>query len=240
LELDDVHSGYGRLTILHGVSLEVRPGEMVGLLGRNGAGKTTLAKTIMGAVRVSDGTVKWDGRRINGMRTERIVKLGISIVPQSRGLFMGLTVAENLLLSCVSQALPRREVRAREAEMYERFEALGRRRDVPAASLSGGEQQMLAIAKALIRRPQLLILDEPSTGLAPKVLESIGELVATLRSPEFALVLAEQNVTWALGMVDVAYVLDQGQVAERMDTREASLDERDALLASYLGAGTTA
>jgi branched-chain amino acid transport system ATP-binding protein len=241
LKLTEVTAGYGRIMILRALDLQVAPGQAVGLFGRNGAGKTTLAKTILGVVRATKGEVLWEGKRLNRLRTEQTVKLGISLVPQSRGLFMGLTVAENLLLSCVAWRLSRSEVRQRESEMYERFPVLGERRDLPAASLSGGEQQMLAIAKALMRRPKLLILDEPSTGLAPKILEELATLIAGLRDGELSLVLMEQNVHWALSMVDVAHILDQGRIMETLDRTDESSGELERLMARYLGAsGVTA
>jgi len=240
LTLSDVSSGYGRITILREVDLVVKTGQAVGIFGRNGAGKTTLAKTIMSTIRASSGDVTWDDKRLNRLRTERVVKLGISLVPQSRGLFMSLTVAENLLLSCVAWQLSRKEVRERENEMYERFPVLRERRDLPAASLSGGEQQMLAIAKALMRRPKLLILDEPSTGLAPKVLESIAALIHDLRDGDLSLVLMEQNIHWALGMVDLAHILEQGRLVEQFDANEEGVDHADRLMTRYLGASEVA
>jgi branched-chain amino acid transport system ATP-binding protein len=236
LTLSDVSSGYGRITILRDVDLVVPAGQAVGVFGRNGAGKTTLGKTIVSTIRASSGDVMWGDRRLNRLRTEQVVKLGISLVPQSRGLFMSLTVAENLLLACVAWRLARKDVRERENEMYERFPVLGERRNLPAASLSGGEQQMLAIAKALMRRPKLLILDEPSTGLAPKVLESIAALIKDLRGGELSLVLTEQNIHWALGMVDVAHILEQGRIVESFDADDESARRADRLMARYLGA----
>jgi branched-chain amino acid transport system ATP-binding protein len=236
LRLSDVTAGYGRITVLRAVDLAVDPGQAVGIFGRNGAGKTTLAKTIVGAVRASAGDVMWDDRRLNRMPTEQVVKLGISLVPQSRGLFMGLTVDENLALSCIAFRLSRKEVREREDEIYERFPALVARRGVPAASLSGGEQQMLAIGKALMRRPRLLILDEPSTGLAPKVLEDIASLIHDLRDGELSIMITEQNIHWALGMVDVAYVIEQGHVVEKFDADSDAGHHIDRLMARYLGA----
>jgi len=235
LELSGVRSGYGRIEILHGVDLVARPGQTVGLFGRNGAGKTTLVQTIMGLLRVTAGDVRWDGQSIKGLRTEAIVKAGVSLVPQSRGLFMGLSVSENLSLSCIAWRLDRAERLAREEEMYERFPALGERRRLPAASLSGGQQQMLAVAKALMRRPQLLILDEPSMGLAPKVLEDIGAVVDGLRQSDLTVVIAEQNVRWALGMVEVGYLLDQGRVMETIDAAGSGVEDVERIMARYLG-----
>lgn len=236
LKLRSVSGGYGRITILRQVDLIVEPGQAVGLFGRNGAGKSTLAKTIVRVLKPFAGDVVWEDRRLNRLRTEEIIKLGISLVPQTRGLFMGLSVSENLGLSCVAWRLGRKEVQEREQEIYERFPALEARRDVPAASLSGGEQQMLAIGKALMRRPKLLILDEPSTGLAPKVLADIAALIANLRDGNLSIMLTEQNVHWALGMVEVAYVLEQGEIVEKLETSGTDGLEVDRLMARYLGA----
>jgi len=236
LTLSNISSGYGRIGILREVGLEVARGQAVGLFGRNGAGKTTLSKTIVSTIRASSGDITWDGRRINRLRTEQIVKLGISLVPQSRGLFMGLSVDENLALSCIAFRLGRKEVARRAGEIYERFPSLASRRDVAAASLSGGEQQMLAIGKALMRRPRLLILDEPSTGLAPKVLEDIAGLVQDLRDSELSILLTEQNIHWALSMVDSAYVIEQGRIVDHLATPGRSAKQVDELMARYLGA----
>jgi branched-chain amino acid transport system ATP-binding protein len=240
LKLSDVTSGYGRITILRGVDLEVPTGTAVGLFGRNGAGKTTLTKTVVSLVRPTKGEVVWEGKRLNRLRTEQTVKLGISLVPQTRGLFMSLTVQENLLLSCVAWRLGRKEVREREQEMYDRFPVLGERRHLPAASLSGGEQQMLAVAKALMRRPKLLILDEPSTGLAPLVLEELAVLIRGLQDGKLSLILTEQNVHWALKMVDVAHIIDQGRITETLDRPGESPGQIERLMAGYLGAAESA
>jgi branched-chain amino acid transport system ATP-binding protein len=236
LELSDVRSGYGRIQILHGVDLVADAGQTVGLFGRNGAGKTTLVQTIMGVLRASGGDITWDGQSIRRMRTESIVKSGISLVPQSRGLFMGLTVSENLALSCIAWRLDRAERQRREEEAYERFPALGERRKLTAASLSGGQQQMLAVAKALVRHPKLLILDEPSMGLAPKVLEDIGQTIDELRRSDLTVIIAEQNVRWALGMVEVGYLLDQGKVVETVDAEGSGPEEVERIMSRYLGA----
>jgi branched-chain amino acid transport system ATP-binding protein len=187
-------------------------------------------------VRLSAGEVAWEDRKLNRLRTEQVVKLGLSLVPQSRGLFMGLTVAENLSLACIAFSLSRKEVREREEEIYARFPSLVARRDVPAASLSGGEQQMLAIGKALMRKPRLLILDEPSTGLAPKVLEDIAALIHDLRDGDLSIMLTEQNVHWALGMVDTVYVIEQGAIVEHLESGADTGKDVDRLLGMYLGA----
>jgi branched-chain amino acid transport system ATP-binding protein len=236
LTLTDVSAGYGRIKILRDVGLVLEPGQAVGLFGRNGAGKTTLAKTVVSAIRATSGEIAWNGERLNRLRTEQVVKRGISLVPQSRGLFMGLTVHENLVLACTAFRLGRREVEERADEIYERFPSLRSRRGVAAASLSGGEQQMLAIGKALMRRPKLLILDEPSTGLAPKVLEGIAALIQELRGGELSMLLTEQNIHWAFSMVDSAYVIEQGRVVDHIGAGAHRGEQVDRLLARYLGA----
>lgn len=231
-EIEDIHSGYGKVEVLSGVNLTVEQGASIGLFGRNGAGKTTLANTIMGIIRASQGDIRWNGESIVGKRPEQIVKHDISLVPQSRGLFPTLSVNENLVLSCVAWRLKKDEVRARVEEMYDLFPDLRDRRELFAASLSGGQQQMLAIAKALIRRPKLLILDEPSIGLAPKVLDEIKDLVNQLRSEDLTVVIVEQNIKWAWGMVDRGYVLEQGRIVEELT---GTVVEAERAMAQHLG-----
>lgn len=231
-EIKDVHSGYGKVEVLAGVGLTVEHGSSIGLFGRNGAGKTTLAHTIMGIIRARKGDIRWNGESVVGQRPEQIVKRDISLVPQSRGLFPSLTVNENLVLSCAAWRMPKGEVRDRVEEMYDLFPDLCDRRELFAASLSGGQQQMLAIAKALIRRPKLLILDEPSIGLAPKVLAEIKELVNQLRSDDLTVIIVEQNIKWAWGMVDHGYVLEQGRIVEEL---RGSVLEAEKAMAQHLG-----
>jgi branched-chain amino acid transport system ATP-binding protein len=235
LEIEDVRAGYGRVEVLSGVTFSVSPGASVGLFGRNGAGKTTLANTVLGLIKARGGDIRWDGRSLVGMRTEDIVKSGVSLVPQSRGLFLSLTVQENLVLSCAAWRLGQREVNERIAEVYRLFPALHTRSNLPAANLSGGQQQMLAIAKALIRRPRLLILDEPSVGLAPKVLEELAAVIQQLRSQnELTVILVEQNIKWSWSMVDEGFILEQGRIAENV---RGTVQDAEMAMARHLGVG---
>lgn len=237
LSLSQITSGYGRLDIIRNLDLELVPGQFVGLFGRNGAGKSTLASTIMGIIKPKAGEIALDGDSLLGLRTEERVRRGVSLVPQSRGLFMGLTVKENIDLACVTLKVPADELRRREEEAYERFPVLYERRHLAAASLSGGEQQMLGLAKALMRKPRVLILDEPSMGLAPMVLDRIAELVNELRGSELTVLITEQNIRWTLGMIDIGYVLDQGTIVERFDAHAGEMIEIERIMGRYLGSG---
>lgn len=235
LQLTDLHAGYGKLTVLRGISLTIGPGETVGIFGRNGAGKTTLMNAILNLVHVTAGEVRLGGQRIDGRAPESIVRRGLSLVPQSRGNFASQTVTENLRLACFGGGIQRGEYRARLDEVFARFPPLASRRDVLASNLSGGEQQMLAIAKALMRRPKVLLLDEPSTGLAPRVVEQLAETVRELRGRELALVVTEQNIQWVLELVDQVHILDQGRIVESLQPTGELADEAQRVIASYLG-----
>lgn len=240
LEVVDLNAGYGKLTVLRGVTIDVPRGQAVAIFGRNGAGKSTLMKALVGLIALSHGSVMWEGRRMDHLRTEQVVQRGVALVPQSRGLFMRQTVAENLSLAAYGLRLPNSEVVERTDDLFDRFPALRERRRVVTASLSGGEQQMLAIAKALMRRPKLLLLDEPSIGLAPKIVELLAETVLRLREEGQGFMITEQNVDWVLGLVDRVYVLDQGQVAEQLDGAGGRSGSVERILARYLGGGRRA
>ncbi|MDR5684055.1 MAG: ABC transporter ATP-binding protein [Armatimonadota bacterium] len=213
LRLSNVETAYGRLVVLHGVSLEVPAGRVVALLGSNGAGKTTLLKTVMGYIpdQPRKGTVEVLGRRVNGWEPEDVARLGIAYIPEGRGIFPELTVVENLRLGAYRQ--PRHSVAEAIDSVEDRFPVLRERRGQLAGTLSGGEQQMLAIARALLMRPRLLLLDEPSLGLAPKV---VGEVFDILRSINTAdgvtILLVEQNARMALEIAHYGYVLEAGRL----------------------------
>jgi branched-chain amino acid transport system ATP-binding protein len=232
LELVDVRAYYGPLEALHEISLEVAEGEAVSLLGANGAGKTTTLRAVSGTVRRT-GRIVFDGRRIDRATPASIARLGIVHVPEGRGLFSELTVWENVVLgACV-----RRDAKAarRDCEdVFEHFPVLGTRRRQQAGTLSGGEQQMLALARALVARPRLLILDEPSLGLAPIVVRELFQIVQTLNAEQGVTVLvAEQNASVALKVTGRTYVLEVGRVALGGASDELSRDE--GIRASYLG-----
>jgi branched-chain amino acid transport system ATP-binding protein len=233
LELTDVHVQYGNIRSLQGVSMRVAEGELVALIGSNGAGKTTTLRTISGLLRPSPGTITFEGNEIHRAPTDRIVALGISHCPEGRRIFGGLTVRENLVLGAVSRS-DRVAIAADEAMVFELFPLLKERLRQAGGTLSGGEQQMLAIGRALMSRPRLLLLDEPSLGLAPLMVERIFETIAELKRQGRTILLVEQNVHHALDVADRAYVMETGRI-----TLEGAADvlRRDPQVErSYLGA----
>jgi branched-chain amino acid transport system ATP-binding protein len=232
LEAVGLDAHYGWTKVLHGVSFAVEAGGITTILGANGAGKTTTLRAVCGMVRTA-GEIRLEGRRIEGTATEDVARLGVAHVPEGRGTFVGLTVEENLRLG----AYARRD-RSRVAEDFDRayryFPVLRERRRQPAGTLSGGEQQMLAIARALMLRPRLLLLDEPSLGLAPLVVREIFRIVRAInRDDGVSVLLVEQNASIALGLADRAYLLETGRVV--MSGPAADLGRDDAVRRSYLG-----
>jgi branched-chain amino acid transport system ATP-binding protein len=230
LVIDDLVVRYGSVTALKGVSLDVGAGELVGLVGPNGAGKSTLLNTVAGLVRPRRGDVRFEGRSLVGMRPEQIVRLGIALVPEGRRIFGTLTVAENLALGATSRS-DRAGRSADEEALLERFPVLRRLHGSPAGRLSGGEQQQLAIARALMGRPRLIMLDEPSLGLAPLVVDLVFDTISALRADEdVTVLLVEQNVVRTVAAADRTVVLRTGEVAM------TSADQGgDALVDAYLG-----
>jgi branched-chain amino acid transport system ATP-binding protein len=235
LDLRSVSAGYGKLTIIRDLDLQVPVGTALGVFGRNGAGKSTLVNSIVGLVQISAGRVLWEGQDLTRRRTDQIVKAGICLVPQSRGLFMTQTVLENLSLVRFTLRLSRRVMAERLEDIFTRFPQLANRRRSFAASLSGGEQQMLAIAKALMRQPKVLLLDEPSIGLAPRVVEELQKVVARLKSESLTIVITEQNIPWVLTLVDRIVVLESGQVTDRIHVDAAHPIRPDDILSKFLG-----
>jgi branched-chain amino acid transport system ATP-binding protein len=232
LEAEGLEAQYGWTKVLHGISFGVESGGITTILGANGAGKTTTLRAVCRMIKTS-GQVRFDGRRIDGRATEDIVRLGIAHTPEGRGTFVDLTVEENLRLG----AYGRREKvgLARDYEkIYEYFPVLAQRRRQQAGTLSGGEQQMLAVARALMSRPRLLLLDEPSLGLAPLVVREIFRIVQTVNRQEgVSVLLVEQNAAMALDLADHAYLLETGRVV--MSGPAAELKKDDAIRRSYLG-----
>lgn len=213
LELKGVHTHYGLSHVLQGIDLQVGHGEVVGLFGRNGVGKTTVIKTIAGWVSPSSGDVIFNGESINGVGTDQICRRGIGLVPEDRRIFPGLTVEENLHLGqmqCPSRS--RLDARRRMEEIYQRFPRLAERRRQMGTTLSGGEQQMLAIARVLVGEPKLLLIDEPTEGLAPMIVDELFTLIGNLASEGIPIVLVEQNVHRAIGLVNRFYMLERGSV----------------------------
>jgi branched-chain amino acid transport system ATP-binding protein len=234
LRLDRGEVGYGGVRALSGVSLEVKQGEVVALLGSNGAGKTTTLRAVSGVVAPAAGSITLDGQPIHGLAPEQVVRLGVAHVPEGRQIFPELTVEENLLIGSYCRK-DRSGVRAQVASLFERFPSLAQRRKQPGANLSGGEQQMLAIARALMAAPRLLLLDEPSMGLAPKVVHQVFEVVKGLKAEGVTVLLVEQNARMALSLADRAYVLENGAVA--LAGKAADLKNDPAVQRTYLGHG---
>ena len=223
----DLHAHYGASHIVQGVDLAVGAGEVVGVFGRNGVGKTTLLKTIAGWIRASRGEIAFDGARIDGAPADRICRLGVGFVPEDRRIFPGLTVEENLTLGFMQ--VPRRggaANRAALAEIYRRFPRLRERRRQHGTTLSGGEQQMLAIARVLIGEPRLLLVDEPSEGLAPMMVTEIYAILRELKQAGRAILLVEQNVPQALTLCDRFVAMERGRVVLAGDAHDAADCER--------------
>jgi branched-chain amino acid transport system ATP-binding protein len=237
LELADVHVRYGNILALQGVSLRVDQGELIALIGANGAGKSTTLRAISGLQRPSAGTITFEGADITSASTDRIVGLGISHCPEGRRIFGSLTVAENLRLGAVSVA----DAVAAAAELenvFALFPLLKERLGQAGGTLSGGEQQMLAIGRALMSRPRLLLLDEPSLGLAPLMVERIFETISELKRQGRTILLVEQNVHQALDVADRAYVLETGRIT--LDGPAETLRHDPKVEQSYLGVGGVA
>jgi branched-chain amino acid transport system ATP-binding protein len=233
LKIKEVTASYGPIQALRGVSLEVREGQIVALLGANGAGKSTTLKVISGILRPSGGSVEFLGQRIHRRPPEAIVSMGISHVPEGRQLFTELTVEENLLLGAHTRR-DRRGVKRDMDRVQEYFPLLAERQKQPAGSLSGGEQQMLAIGRGLMARPKLLLLDEPSLGLAPTLVQEIFQIIKVISREEgLTVLLVEQNATMALRVSGYGYVLETGRIALAADA--AALREDETVRRSYLG-----
>ncbi len=230
LAVREVTASYAKVVALHGVSLHVGRGELVCLIGANGAGKTTLMKVIMGLVPAATGTVELDGRQLLGMRTHDIARLGIAYVPEGRGTLRELSVRENLLLGAFSRRWGA-ATRADLERVLERFPVLAERIDQAAGTLSGGEQQMLVIARALMSRPRLMLLDEPSLGLAPRIAARIFEIITALNEQGVAILLVEQNARAALKLAKRGYVIELGRTV--LEGENLSQDKR--VLEAYLG-----
>jgi branched-chain amino acid transport system ATP-binding protein len=211
LELNNIHARYGAITALRGVSISVSQGELVALLGVNGAGKSTTLASIAGVLRPWQGDILFEGSSIIGRSPEQIARLGISLVPEGRDIFPSLTVEENLRLGAFTHS-ERTEYNRNLGEVFELFPVLKERLQQPGGTLSGGEQQQLAIARALMSSPRLLMLDEPSLGLAPALVDQIFELIARLHQRGVTILLVEQNVDRSLEIVDRAYLMNTGLI----------------------------
>jgi len=231
LTLEDITAGYGGLEVLHGVSLRVDDGEVVALIGANGAGKTTTLRSIMGIVRPRNGKVTVDGDEVTGAPPHRMVRNGVVMVAEDRELFGGLTVHENLVMGAFTRG--RNEVQSTLDEVHELFPILSERADQRAETMSGGQQQMLAIGRALMTRPRLLLLDEPSLGLAPQMVQAVFDVVAAIRERGITVLIIEQNASRTLRLVDRAYVIESGEIILEGAGQDLLNDQR--VRSAYLG-----
>jgi branched-chain amino acid transport system ATP-binding protein len=233
LTLRDVHTFYGKSHILHGVSIDVNPGEVVGLLGRNGVGKSTTLKTIMGLVRPSEGHINFEGREIAGWAPHRLPPLGIAWVPEERRIFRLLTVLENLRTGLDRPGVDQPRQHALLDKVYGHFPVLRERRDQAGGTLSGGEQQMLAIARAMMLEPKIVLLDEPTEGLMPRMVGQIREIIRVLHEEGVAILLVEQNLPLTLEVASRVYIMEKGQI--RHHAPAAELRDHHDVIRQYLG-----
>jgi branched-chain amino acid transport system ATP-binding protein len=230
LEVEGLTVGYGRIEAVHGVSFRAEPGTLVTLVGANGAGKTSILAAVAGLIRPRGGTVRLGGRDITRVPAHRLVADGLVLVPEGREILATMTVAENLRLGAWHRGAGAAE---RADELYQRFPVLAERRDLPAGTLSGGEQQMLAIGRALMAQPAVLLLDEPSMGLAPKIVDEVFDVITQIKESGTTVVLVEQNARRALRAADHGYVIETGSVAHSGPAQELLSDDR--VVAAYLG-----
>jgi branched-chain amino acid transport system ATP-binding protein len=233
VELDDIHTFYGKSHILHGVSLAIGKGEVVGLLGRNGVGKSTTLKAIAGLVQPSEGRILFEDRPITGLPSHRLARLGIGYVPEDRRIFRLLTVMENLRTGLDRSGVSK----ARKSELldkvYAYFPVLAERRNQAGGTLSGGEQQMLAIARSMMLEPKIILLDEPTEGLMPRMVSQIRDIIEVLHREEVAVLLVEQNVPLTLDAASRIYILEKGVVRHHAAAAELRVD--DAVIHQYMG-----
>ena len=231
LEVNEIHTYYGNIHALKGISFEVDNGEIIALIGANGAGKTTTLRTICGLMEPREGSVHYDGDDISSTRTDLLVSRGISMVPEGRGVFSKLTVEENLDMGAYTRR--DKEIKTDLDHMYDLFPRLEERKRQLAGTMSGGEQQMLAIARALMASPRLLLLDEPSMGLAPVLVDGVFETVERIKNEGVTILLVEQNAHMALQIADRGYVLQSGEVA--ISDTAANLQQNEIVQKTYLG-----
>ena len=232
LELEDVHVHYGKVAALKGISVTVDEGEVVSLIGANGAGKTTTMKTISGLRPVTSGRIRFDGEDITGTPPHELVRKGLCKAPEGRGIFPGMSVRENLEMGAYTRR-NRAEIDEDLDRVFTLFPRMKEREKQAGGTLSGGEQQMLAVGRALMSRPKLLLLDEPSMGLAPMVISQIFKIIAEINSQGTTVLLVEQNAQQALSRSDRAYILETGEVTREGKARELLAD--DSIRAAYLG-----
>jgi branched-chain amino acid transport system ATP-binding protein len=231
--IEDLHTYYGKSHILHGVCLEVGRGEVVGLLGRNGVGKSTTLKTIMGLIQPSQGKVLFQGQTVSQLPAHRLARLGIGYVPEDRRIFPLLTVMENLRTGLDRHGVTKARKQELLNKVYHYFPVLAERRNQAGGTLSGGEQQMLAIARAMMLEPEIILLDEPTEGLMPRMISQIRQIVEALSQEGVAILLVEQNVPLTLELSQRVYIMEKGVV--RYHAAASELQVNDAVIRQYLG-----
>jgi branched-chain amino acid transport system ATP-binding protein len=231
--VEDVHTYYGKSHILHGVSLHIGPGEVVGLLGRNGVGKSTTLKTIMGLVPSRAGKVQFCGNSITGLPPHKLARMGIAYVPEDRRIFRLLTVMENLRTGLDRSGVTEEKKHALLDKVFTYFPVLAERRNQAGGTLSGGEQQMLAIARAMMLEPKIILLDEPTEGLMPRMVSQIRTIIEILHKEDVAILLVEQNVPLTLAASQRIYIMEKGQVRHHCAASE--IDVNDPVIKQYLG-----
>lgn len=231
LTVNDLHAGYRKLEILHGLNLHVGEGEIVSLIGANGAGKTTTLRALAGILSPSKGTIQFEGRDMGSLRADQIVKAGLVHVPQDRALFGNLNVAENLEMGAYTQ--PHASIKGSLDEVFDLFPILAERRAQRADTMSGGQQQMLAIGRAMMARPRCLTLDEPSVGLAPNLANQVLAAISAIRETGVSVLVVEQNAKQALGISDRAYVIENGSIV--LEGTGGDLLEDSRVRDAYLG-----
>ncbi len=233
LKVEKVTSGYGKKIVLRNITLSVEEGEIATLIGANGAGKTTLMKSIMGLIPVQEGAILFQGERISGKSTAEVVAGGVSLVPEGRRIFPTLTVMENMRMGAYRRNINRGTLMGEIEEKFDIFPRLRERRRQAGGTLSGGEQQMLAIARSLMSQPALLLLDEPSMGLAPLLVEEVFETIRIIRKKGTTILLVEQNANMALATADKGYILENGQIV--LGDTSKNLIGNEGIRAAYLG-----
>ena len=231
LKVRDLRAGYGNVDVLHGLSFDVGAGECVALIGANGAGKSTTLKCICGLIAIRGGTIAFEGERIDGMPGHRIVRRGITMCPEGRQVFPDMSVQENLEMGAHARRDPEQQADAE--KMMDLFPVLRSRRRQSAGTLSGGEQEMLAIARALMARPRLCLFDEPSLGLAPRIVAEVGDTLARIKATGMPILLVEQNASMALRLADRAYVFEAGEIV--LQGTGAELQAHPEVSKAYLG-----